>query len=136
MNDRQITVLTTNSASRLSEVFALLSREGVDVRAHCLVDNGRGNCKLRLIVSQPDKAVAILESHHLTAVVNPVVIIAADDRPGGLSRVLELFQDEDVQIEYTYTAASETPGVAVMVFRFADTEAALKILERKTSAKG
>jgi hypothetical protein len=130
MNDRQITVLTGNSAAHLLRVFSLLSREGVDVRAHCLVDNGSGNCKLRMIVSQPDKAVGILTRHQLTAVVNPVVIIEADDRPGGLSRMLGIFEHEDVQIEYTYTAASEKPGVAVMVFRFSDTAAAVKIIEK------
>jgi hypothetical protein len=128
MNDRQITVLTGTRAADLVAVFALLSRGGVDVRAHCLVDNGSGHGKLRLIVSEPDKALALLSEARLAAVVNPVVIVEADDRPGGLSRILALLENEEIQIEYTYTAASERPGVAVMVFRFSDTPAALRVL--------
>lgn len=128
MNDRQITVLTGTSAADLIRVFAALSRGGVDVRGHCLVDNGSGHGKLRLVVSEPDRAMEILAEERLAAVINPVVILEVDDRPGGLSRVLSLFEHAEIQIEYTYTAAGERPGVAVMVFRFSDTEAALRLL--------
>jgi hypothetical protein len=128
MNNRQLTVLTGNSAPHVGNVFSILSRAGVNVRAHCLVDNGDVNCKLRLIVSDPDKAVAVLESHKFTAVVNEVVIVETDDKPGGLSTILRLLEGHDIRITYTYTAASDSPGVAVMVFRFSDNAQAGKIL--------
>ena len=128
MDNRQLTVLTANSAAHLAAVFELLSRAGLDIRAHCLVDNGDGNCKLRLIASDPDAAAQVLRKNRLTAIVNDVVVVEADDRPGGLSRMLKLLEGSDVRIDYTYTAASEKPGVAVMVFRFSDNRAAEKIL--------
>lgn len=130
MTSKQITVLTGSSAVRLNGVISLLSREGVDIRAHCLVDNGDGNCKLRMIVSQPDRAVELLQSRNMAAVVNDVVMIETDDKPGGLSRMLKLFEGDDIRIEYSYTAASEMPGVAVMVFRFSDNPKAVKVLEK------
>jgi hypothetical protein len=129
MNNKQITVLTGNSASHLSSVISLLSQEKIDLRAHCLVDNGNANCKLRMIVSDPDKAVQILKDNEFAAVINDVVIIETDDKPGGLSRMLNIFQEGDVRVEYSYTAASESPGVAVMVFRFSDNSKAVHILE-------
>ena len=130
MNNKQITVLTGNSALRLSNMISLLSDEGVDIRAHCLVDNGDGHCKLRMIVSEPDKAVKILRNKKFAAVVNDVVIVETDDKPGGLSRMLKMLEGDDIQIEYTYTAASELPGIALMVFRFSDHARAVKILEK------
>jgi hypothetical protein len=130
MNTRQLTVLTGNSALHVGRVFSLLSDAGVDVRAHCLVDNGDINCKLRLIVSDPDKASAVLEGHNFTTVVNDVVIVETDDKPGGLSRILRLLEGHDIQIAYTYTAASESAGIAVMVFRFSDNARARNILEK------
>jgi hypothetical protein len=45
-----------------------------------------------------------------------------------LSRILKLLEGGDIRIAYTYTAASESPGVAVMVFRFSDNAQARKIL--------
>jgi hypothetical protein len=130
MNAKQLTVLTGNSARQVSDVISHLGGEGVDIRAHCLVDNGDGHCKLRMIVSQPERAVNVLQDRHITAVVNDVVVIETDDKPGSLSRMLEVLKAEDVEIEYTYTAASQTPGTAVMVFRFSDNPRAVKALEK------
>ena len=130
MTHKQLSILTGNSALHLRNVISHLSNEGVDIRAHCLVDNGDGNCKLRMIVSEPVKGVEILKNKKIAVVVNDVVIIETDDKPGGLSRMLEMIERDDIQIEYSYTAASELPGIAVMVFRFSDNTKAVNVLER------
>ena len=130
MNARQLTVLTGNSASHLRKVISLLGNEDVDIRAHCLVDNGDGHCKLRMIVSDPDKATALLQSNKYAVVSNDVVIIETDDKPGGLSVMLKMLEEDDIQIEYSYTAASVSPGIAEMVFRFSDNTKAIGVLER------
>jgi len=130
MNNKQVTVLTGNSALGLSQVISLLSNQAVDIRAHCLVDNGDGHCKLRMIVSEPDKAIGILRENKFAAVVNDVVIVETDDKPGGLSRMLKMLEADDIRIEYSYTAASELPGIAVMVFRFSDNAKAANVLNK------
>ncbi len=127
---KQLTVLTGNAVLHLSNVISYLSNGGVDIRAHCLVDNGDGNCKLRMIVSEPDKAIEILHNKKFATVLNDVVLIETDDKPGGLSRMLKMLEGDDIQIEYSYTAASELAGIAVMVFRFSDNEKAVGVLER------
>jgi hypothetical protein len=63
-------------------------------------------------------------------VVNDVVIIETDDKPGGLSVMLKLLEGDDIRIEYSYTAASVSPGIAEMVFRFSDNARAVSVLER------
>ena len=130
MTIKQLTVLTGNSVSHLSNVMSFLSAGGVNIRAHCLVDNGDGYCKLRMVVSESDKAVEILQANKYTAVVNDVVLVETDDKPGGLSRLLKLLETDDIQIEFSYTAASQSPGIAMMVFRFSDNLKAVKILEK------
>ena len=130
MTIKQLTVLTGNSVSHLSNVMSFLSGGGVNIRAHCLVDNGDGYCKLRMVVSEPEKAVEILQANQYTAVVNDVVLIETDDKPGGLSRLLKLLEKDDIQIEFSYTAASESPGIAMMVFRFSDNLKAVEIMEK------
>ena len=129
MNFKQLTVLTGNSVSHLRNVMSSLGKGGVNMRAHCLVDNGDGYCKLRMVVSEPDKAIEILQSAKFTAVANDVVLIETDDKPGGLSKLLKMLEKNDIQIEYSYTAASPLPGIAMMVFRFSDNMKAVKILE-------
>jgi len=131
MTVTQLTVLTGNSASHLRKVISLLSDEEVDIRAHCMVDNGDGFCKLRMIVSDPDKAIALLQSNQYAVVANDVVIIETDDKPGGLSVMLNRLAEDDIRIEYSYTAANVSPGIAEMVFRFSDNTRALGVLERQ-----
>jgi hypothetical protein len=41
-----------------------------------------------------------------------------------------LLEGDDIQIEYSYTAASVSPGIAEMVFRFSDNTRAVSVLER------
>jgi hypothetical protein len=83
-----------------------------------------------MVVSEPDKARAILQGRRYAAVVNDVVMIETDDKPGGLSVLLEMLEGDDIQIEYSYTAASVSPGIAEMVFRFSDNTKAIGVLER------
>ena len=108
----------------------VLSSKEVDIRAHCLVDNGDGHCKLRMIVSDPDKAIALLQSNNFAVVANDVVIIETDDKPGGLSVMLKMLESDDIQIEYSYTAANVSPGIAEMIFRFSDNLKAMDVLKR------
>ena len=126
---KQLTVLTENSARRMGSVISHLSSEGIDIRAHCFVDNGNANCKLRMIVSQSDKATAILQDQRFAVVANDVVVVEVDDKPGGLSRILSMLAPEDIRIAYSYIAVSETPDTALMVFHFSDNAKAARLLE-------
>ena len=128
---KQLTVLTGNSASHLRRVISLLSDADVDIRAHCLVDNGDGHCKLRMIVSEPDQAANLLQSNNYAVVANDVVMVETDDKPGGLSVMLKKLERDNIRVEYSYTAAGESPGIAEMVFRFSDNARAVDILARK-----
>ena len=110
MNARQLTVLTGNSALHLRKVISLLSNKEIDIRAHCLVDNGDGYCKLRMIVSDPDKAISLLQGNKYAVVANDVVIVETDDKPGGLSVILKMLEGDDIQIEYSYTAEAASNG--------------------------
>ncbi len=92
MSTKQLSILMENSANQLSRLIHCFSEEGVNIRAPGLVETGDWNCKLRIIVSEPDKAIEILQKKDIAAVINDVVVIETDDQPGALSRVLELFE--------------------------------------------
>jgi len=131
MYRQQLTVLTGNTARDVGRVFSLLGEAGIDVRAHCLVDNGEIHAKLRLIVAEPERAAAALAAGKLTAVLNEVVVIEVEDRPGALGRILDALAAVPVAVSYTYTAVSPRPGTAVMVFRFSDNALAEEALRQQ-----
>ena len=126
----QLTVLSENSAHRLESVISKLGSEGIDIRAHCFVDNGDGNCKLRMIVSNSDEALSVLQEQGLAVVNNDVVVVEVEDKPGGLGRILSLLKTEKVRIAYSYIAVSEKPGIALMVFKFSENTQAAGLLEK------
>ena len=126
----QLTVLTDNKANLLADIIAQLSKQEIDIRAHCLVDNGDGNCKLRIIVSNETKAVTILQDHQLAVVANEVVAVEVEDKPGGLTRILSILKGEKLRIAYSYVAVSNKPGTALMVFKFSDNSHAAQLLEK------
>ena len=73
---------------------------------------------------------ALLQSNKYAVVANDVVIVETDDKPGGLNVMLEMLEGDDIQIEYSYTAANVSPGIAEMVFRFSDNTRAVGVLKR------
>ena len=59
------------------------------------------------------------------------VAVEVDDKPGGLKRVLDLFDRHDLHIEYMYAFTFRREDKAVMIFRFDDPHRALQALRMK-----
>ena len=84
---------------------------------------------LRLIVNDPDKAYQVLREHDFVVKQSEVIAVVIDDRPGGLTGVLQLLSGASLSVEYMYAFVGSQDGHAVVVLRANDTEAALKVLE-------
>ena len=59
----------------------------------------------------------------------PVFVVAVPDEPAGLSKVLELLAEKNVDIEYMYSLFTHQNGKAFMVFRLADEEGFKSVIE-------
>jgi hypothetical protein len=56
------------------------------------------------------------------------VAIEVEDRPGGLARVLEVLEGARINVEYVYAFTRKQGDRAVLVFRFAEPDAAIEAL--------
>jgi len=74
MQARQISVFLENRAGRLEEITGILAMEKVNIRALSLADTSDFGI-LRLIVNDPDKAIAILRREHFTVRENEVITV-------------------------------------------------------------
>ena len=54
----------------------------------------------------------------------PVVAVVVPDRPGGMAQVVATLSEKGCDIEYSYAFAAQANDMAVLVFRFKDTEKA------------
>jgi hypothetical protein len=59
----------------------------------------------------------------------PVLVIAVPDQPGGVAPVLAKLAEGDMDIEYMYSLFTHNEGKAYIVFRVADSEKFISLLE-------
>ncbi len=121
----QISVFLENETGRLADAVDVLARNAIDLRALSLADESDFGI-LRLIVSDTDRAVAVLKDAGFTVRRTPVVAVEVPDRPGGLATLLHALRGVDV--EYMYAFVRRSGEQALVVFRFEDVETAVERL--------
>lgn len=128
MRVEQISIFLENKAGRLAEVTRVLSEAGVNIRALSLADTSDFGI-LRLIVDNNDKAKAVLKERGFTVGKTDVVAVEVEDRPGGLSRILDILSRQNINVEYMYAFVQHSGKDAVIIFRFDDIDMAVKLLQ-------
>jgi hypothetical protein len=116
MKITQISVFLENSAGRLRDVTKVLADANINLRAFTVADTADFGI-LRLIVDDPDAAVAALGKAGYTTRLSDVLAVAIGDTPGCLARVMELFGANKINIEYIYASLGGGLGNAVVIFK-------------------
>ena len=128
MKAKQVSVLLENKSGRLNEVAQILGDAGVNISAFTVADTSDFGV-LRLIVSDPEKAVAILKEKQFSARTTDVVLANSPNKPGALSQMLNILNNEGVFIEYLY-AFTMNENTAVIVIRPTDIGKCVEKLEK------
>ncbi|MBN2637134.1 MAG: ACT domain-containing protein [Prolixibacteraceae bacterium] len=115
MITKQVSVFLENKSGRLNEVTRILGSSGINITAFTIADTSDFGI-LRLIVSDPDETYKVLKKHNFSVQITSVVLAKSPNKPGGLSRMLEVLNKEEVFIEYMY-AFSMSDKSAVIVIR-------------------
>jgi hypothetical protein len=127
MKAKQVSVFLENKSGRLNEVAQILGEAKINISAFTVADTSDFGV-LRLIVSDPDKAIKVLKENHFSVRSTDVVLVKSPNRPGALSRMLQILNSEDVFIEYLY-AFSMNDDTAVIVIRPANLEKCMEKLQ-------
>jgi hypothetical protein len=128
MGIKQISVFLENNAGRLAEVTRTLAGGGINIRAISIADTADFGI-LRLIVDKCDEALKALNGGGFTTRVSDVAAVEIDDSPGSLARIMELFRQSQVNIEYLYASLEGKAGKAVVIFKLADHDKGLNIIK-------
>ncbi len=128
MKVTQISIFIENKSGRLAEVSRVLGETGVNIRALSLADTSDFGI-LRLIVDNTDLAKETLKECGFTVSKTEVVAVEVPDRPGGLSSILQVLDEANVNVEYMYAFVERSAGNAVIIFRFDDVDQAIEVLQ-------
>jgi len=130
MDIKQIAVFLENKKGRLAEVARVLAKAGVNIRALSLADTADFGI-LRIIVNDPETALEALRAAEFVAQATEVLAIEVADKPGGLSRILDIFAKAGINIEYMYAFVEKRIDNAIVIFKVDDEVAAAKILKEE-----
>ncbi len=128
MKISQISLFLENKPGHLSSVCQTLADAGINILTLSLADTQQFGI-LRLIVEDWQRAKKVLEDTGCVVNVTEVVATEVEDRPGGLAMILRTLEEGGANIEYMYAFTFGNKDRAVMVFRFDQPDAAIKILQ-------
>lgn len=123
----QLAVFLSNKPGALARVCAALAEARINIHALAISDTV-DHSVVRMVVSDPTKALMLLGESGVLAVENDVVLIECDNEPGTLARIAETLATADVNIEYAYLATSPKSNQGLMVLRPSDVEKAQRAL--------
>lgn len=124
---KQISVFLENKPGSLHAILAKLKEWNVNIRALSLADTADFGV-LRFIVEKPEQLVEQLRKENFTATLTEILVVGVEDRPGGLSQIVEALTLHQISIEYLYAFVSPQGQKAYVVMRVEDVQKATKIL--------
>jgi len=131
MKVEQISIFIENKTGRLADVSGVLGDAGINIRALSLADTSDFGI-LRLIVDKTDAAQSVLKEKGFTVSKTEVIAVEVPDRPKGLHSILAILDSSEVNVEYMYAFVERSGDNAVIIFRFDDVDAAIKVLQKNS----
>ena len=101
MSITQLSVFLENKLGRLAEITTILGKNQINVMAMSIADTTDFGI-LRLIVTEPRKALEVLRNSGFTVKETEVVAVSLDHSPGGLANILNTLEKNHISIEYIY----------------------------------
>ncbi len=130
MKIHQLSMFLENKPGRLSEPCHILAKAGINILTLSVADTQQFGI-LRLIVLDWERAKTVLEEAGCVVNITEVVATEVEDRPGGLTKILDIIETAGLNIEYMYAFTFRSGDRAVIVFRFDNPDLAISVLQAK-----
>ena len=127
---QQLSLFLENKPGTLAEVCKELARQKVNIAALTISDSV-DHAIVRMVVSEPRKALDLFESRGVLVVEAKVLMIENSNKPGSLAIIAEKLAKAKINIEYAYLATSPGAKTGLLIVRASDTKKALKVLSKK-----
>ena len=126
--ETQFSVFLINKPGVLATVAGALAKAKVNLSALALMDSGEHGA-LRIVCDDPDKARAVLGKAHDRWTETDVLVLDLSNEPGAFARVAERLANEHINITYAYCTGGSHGGRTTAVFKVADINKAIKLIE-------
>lgn len=124
---KQLALFLDNRPGALARVCEALSKEKINIYAISTSDTV-DHSVVRMVVSDPRKALLLFEEHGTLVVDDDVLMIEGDNAPGSLAKLAHKLAAAKLNIEYAYCATSPSSKKGLLILRVSDAKKALKAL--------
>ena len=132
--ETQLSVFLENRAGVLADGAADLARHGISIRA-LTVANLVDHAIVRLVVSEPQKALHMLGDRGVLVVTSAVLAVDMPDEAGALASMAKRLGRAGVNIEYAYGSSPVGGGRAAVYVHVSDLRKARRALAEKPRAR-
>lgn len=129
MKIKQLSIFLENRKGRMRNALDVLADAGFNIRALSIADTSDFGI-LRLIVPKPDEAKEILEKNNFVVKTGYVIAVEMSDQPGGLSTILGILDDSDINLDYLYAFVDEKEERAIVLLHPEDIDAGVDALTK------
>ena len=128
MKIKQLSIFLQNKMGSLSKPLEVLTVANVNIRAMCMADTSEFGI-LRLVVDDPEKGKEALEENNFLVKITEIIGVEMNDTPGGLTNVLNIIKDNEIDLEYLYAFTHEKEGKAILLLHSDDIDRLISVLK-------
>lgn len=129
MTLREISLTLPNRPGALAGVARLLAKARINLAA-ISADSSSGKGRIRLIVSDPDKALGLLSAGGYETEIREMFAVRLEDRAGSFLRVLEVLAREKVNIQSVAILVAREGNQPLAAISASDLPRARRLLQR------
>lgn len=124
----QLAIFIENKPGTLAAVCDALGREKINIWGLATSDTTDHNV-VRLVLSDPKRALEIFEERGTLVVENDVLMIENSNSPGALSKVAKALSKKKINIEYAYLASHPGDLRGLLILRVDNLKPALATIK-------
>ncbi|OHE24224.1 MAG: hypothetical protein A2Z43_02950 [Syntrophobacterales bacterium RBG_19FT_COMBO_59_10] len=126
---KQISVLLDNVPGNLSRLTNILDKEDITAKA-LLAASAAELSTVRMVVNDPERAAAVLESFGFNYEITPVLAAEVPLHPGGMNAILKPISNADINIHYLYTTINRIGRETIVILGVDKPDEAREVLLR------
>ncbi|MBU2053959.1 MAG: acetolactate synthase [Proteobacteria bacterium] len=126
---KQISVLLDNVPGNLSRLTNILDKEDITAKA-LLAASAAELSTVRMVVNDPERAAAVLESFGFNYEITPVLAAEVPLHPGGMNAILKPISNADINIHYLYTTINRIGRETIVILGVDKLDEAREVLLR------
>ncbi len=130
MSLREVQLTLPNRPGTLARVARILARDRINVAA-ISVDSAAGRGRVRLVLSDPDRATALLASAGYDVEVREMIAVRLEDRAGSFLRVLDILERAKINLQSVAILISREGNQPLVAFSANDLARARRVLRKE-----